>query len=888
MKSPDMAIAGRKALRAVRILVPFFFIGLFAAPLSAAPLPAFFENYCLDCHDAETRKGAFNLEALSRENWAGERQSDPWERVLKMVRDGEMPPRKKKQPTSEERQSAVAALDQRLREHSASSRSVMRRLNRVEYEQSIRSLLGIDFKVPEEFPPDTVDHGFDNSAAGQVLSPALMECYYDAATRAADSLFPPARAIKPTRFVAFPKDFAIAEQAGAIIGDAMRLVARTARMADSCTWPAKFEARIPGTYRLRITASRFAPGSVALPTFEGPMKLRVYAQSVDTEEGIGIDKLRKLTEFEVVSEDPKTFECEVELRRTEAPILYFANGLIARPVDRVDFEPTPTFQTLIRGMLTRDKRLLAVWQRIEPDGGLQRGGAWAKIKKLRDAPDLDVSAIDSSEAEVAKVVEKLAKGVGFVDMIFSHQLFEEGPALEIHSIEIDGPTKVIEGPQEKKRLEELVPRFMAAAPAAARPEAKVRPIMERFLTKAFRRPASKADVRDYSAIVIQHMKSGHSLEEGLHLGIRTALISPRFLYQGHRAGKLDDWDLAARLAYFLTSAPPDDQLAAMAAAGKLSDPARLAAEASRLIDSEAAKRFVTHFTGQWLGLRKLEDINPDPRLIEFRNDHRMGMIGEGERFFAEILKKNLPLRTFIKPDFTWGNPRLLKEIYGVKIEIPKSGFARIPVPEGASFGGLLGQAGVMMATSNGAYTQPVERGVWVLRNILGDPPPPPPPATPTIKPDTRGTKTIRELMTAHTADASCASCHRKIDPIGYVLENYDPIGRWRSHYPVWTTNDKGQQVATNGVPVDASGEYPGGGRFEGVEDLRQYVLAHLDKFGGCLSEKLLTYAIGRRPDYLEREEINRLVHDNISKAKEGAGFRDLLLGLVQTETFRTR
>ena len=852
----------------------------------------FFAKYCLDCHDAAGSKGGFDLEALSAADWGSEKTSDQWERVLKRVREGEMPPPKKKnQPADEERAKAVAALHQRLMEHSTSARGVMRRLNRSEYKNSIEALLGIDFDVPDEFPPDTEEHGFDNSAAGLLLSPALMEAYFDGATLAADGLFPPdARPLKPTLFKVSPKDFAFAETAGCVVGDVIRLVARTPRISDSCIWPAKFETRIPGKYTLRITASRFVPGSVAVPSFESPMKLWVYAQPVDSDEGKSIGTMRKLAELEVVSDRPQTLECDVELRPTEAPVLYFANALISRPTDRPpkDHITTPSFETLIREMLTRDKRLFAVWQAAKIDGGLQRGSTWANLKKLRNAPDLDLESVDNSEAEMNKVVQRLVKGIGFVDPVFTYQLFEEGPALQIHSMEIVGPTEVAEGEHEKKRREELVPRFLAAAPAEVSPEASVRPIMQRFLSRAFRRPASEEDLAKYSDIVLDHMSSGRSLEEGLHLGIRSVLISPNFLYRGHQVGKLDEWDLAARLAFFLTGAPPDEQLVAATAAGKLADPAQLAGEANRLVDSEQIKQFVTNFTGQWLGLRRLEGITPDPRLIGWQPGHRKGMIAEAERSFTEILQKNCALETFIKPDFTWGNERLLNEIYGQKVKIPNRGYARIEVPEGARFGGLLSQAGVLMANSNGNQTQPVVRGVWVLRNILGDPPLPPPPGTPTIEPDTRGTKTIRELMAAHTADSKCASCHRKIDPIGFALENYDPIGRWRTHYPEWTKNDTGQPVRKDGAVVESGVEYPGGVRIKNVDDLRNYVLANMDRFGACLSKKLLTYAMGRRPNYAERDEIARIVRANHSQPNGGAGFRDLLLALIQSETFRTR
>lgn len=859
-----------------------------ATQLLAVPT-AFFENYCFDCHDGADAKGGLDLVELNKADKGVEEHSAKWERVLRRLGDREMPPPKKKhQPGEEEREEALKVLHDSLMKHSPGG-GVLRRLNRDEYEQSVEALLGIDFKVPDEFPADTVQHGFDNSAAGLILSPALMEAYFDAATLAADGLFPPdSRPVEPNRFEVKPKDFTFAETAGRVEGNAIRMVARTARISDSCIWPAKFETRIPGRYKLRIKASAFAPGSRANPNFKGPMKLWVFAQPIDNDEGKTIGTMRKLVELEVDSSDPKDLECEIELRRTEAPVLYFANALICRPTDRPPpyHIHEPSFEALIRDMLTRDRLLFGAWQEAEIGGGLQRGSAWSNLRKRRDSPDLGSEDFIYSKEEIEVVVQRLKKGIGFVDPVFTYQLFEEGPALQVHSMEIIGPLAVKVDDKEKRRREELVPRFLAAAPADVVAKDKVRPVLQWFLQRAFRRPATEGDLDRFCTMVHDHMASGRSLEEGLHLAIRSALISPRFLYRGHRVGSLDDWDLAARLSYFLTGAPPDEQLLAAVAAGNLSDPKGLAQEANRLIDLEELDRFVENFTGQWLGLRNLEDITPDPRLINWQNGHRKGMIGEAERFFAEILRTNRSLQTFIKPDFTWGNERLLNEIYGQKVKIPNWGFDRIEIPEGATFGGLLGQAGVHMATSNGTQTQPVLRGVWVLRNILGDPPPPPPPGTPAIEPDTRGTKTIRELMAAHTRDTKCASCHRKIDPIGFALENYGPLGQWRSHYVVWTEDDKGKTVRKNGAVVDPTGEYPGGVTFSGPADLRDYVLENIDQFGRCLSEKLLTYAMGRRPSYAERDEIKKLVDANLRSPKRG--FRDLLLALIQSETFRTR
>ena len=858
-------------------------------PLSANPQP-FLQRHCIKCHDSDTTKGEFDLEALIAADWSHEGTPAQWERVLKRVREGEMPPpKKKKLPSNEERADAVNDLHQSLMRHVPKS-GVLRRLNTNEYERSIEELLGIDFEVPNEFPPDTEKHGFDNSADGLVFSPSLMEAYFAAATLVADSIFPPdARAIEPTTFVVNPKEFTFAETAGRVVGDAIRLAARTPRIADSCIWPAKFEVRIPGTYRLRINASKFAPGSAAVPGFDGPMKLWVYAWPVDGDEGKTIGTMRKVAELEVDSDSPKIIECEVELKETEAPVLYFGNALIARPTDRPppDFIKSPAFDILARNMLTNDKRLFAAWAGAEIDGGLQRGSAWTKLKKYRDNPDLDLESVDYSKEKIEEVVKRLVKGVGFVDPVFTYQFFEEGPALQVHSLEIIGPFDVKEDKKETKRREELVPRFLAAGSAHNEPEAKVRPILKWFLGQAFRRPVTEEDLDKYSGIVLGHMKDGHSLEKCLHLAIRTVLLSPRFLYRSHYSELFDDWDLAARLSYFLTGAPPDQQLVAATAAGKLSTPKGLKAEANRMIDSERVEHFITDYMEQWLKLRRLQGFIPDPRLIGWQPGHRKGMVAEAVQSFKEILQTNRTLDIFIRPDFTWGNERLLNEIYGQKVKIPNWGIARIEIPEGAGFGGLLTQAGMLTATSNGTETRPVVRGVWVLENILGDPPPPPPPGIPAIEPDTQGTKTVRELMSAHTRDAKCASCHRKIDPIGFVLENYDPVGRWRTHYPVWTKNEKGEAVKKDGPLVDAKGQFPGGHTFEDIDDLRDYVIKNIDHFGTCLSEKLLTYGMGRRPTYAERDEIKNLVEANLAEGQE-SGFRDLFLSLIGSKTFRNR
>ena len=366
--------------------------------------------------------------------------------------------------------------------------------------------------------------------------------------------------------------------------------------------------------------------------------------------------------------------------------------------------------------------------------------------------------------------------------------------------------------------------------------------------------------------------------------MRATLCSTHFLYRGQRDGILDDFDLASRLSYFLTSAPPDNKLYQLAEQGRLGDREVLESEARRLIGDRRSKSFLESFLDQWLGLDALPDIMPDERLIRWTNQYQQSITDETRLFVEEILRENLPLETFIDPDFTYLN-RFNARLYGMKYDGPKNGMSRIELKRGGRRGGILGQASVMMATANGVDTQPVLRGVWLLENIFGSPPPAPPTSVPAIEPDTSGAKTIRDLLERHKADPSCAGCHKKIDPLGFALENLDPVGRWREFYPVHEKGPDGEVTTRNGQEVDAKAKLTDGTRLDGVVDLKHYLVKHIDIFSACLAEKLLTYATGRSLSFGDRKEIDRIVEE--VKAG-GNGFQDLIVALVGSESFRTK
>jgi hypothetical protein len=292
---------------------------------------------------------------------------------------------------------------------------------------------------------------------------------------------------------------------------------------------------------------------------------------------------------------------------------------------------------------------------------------------------------------------------------------------------------------------------------------------------------------------------------------------------------------------------------------------------------------IRSFVGQWLDTKSLPGIMPDPK-FNFDDEATALARQETETFFTEILTKNLPMQTFIDPDFTFSSIAFVQRNYGFTPPAAKeakqplsqaelSKFQRLAIDRGGRYGGLLGQAAILMATANGVDTQPVIRGAWVLENILGMPSPPPPKNVPALTPDTRGARTPRELVATHTRESNCSLCHARIDPLGFVLENYDPVGRWRATWP-------GTEAA-----VDPSGRLLDGTVVNSPVEFKAWLVANIDLFSTCLAKKLVTYATGRIPNHAEKREIELLVRTN---REAGKGFQDLVLDILDSRTFRAR
>lgn len=835
----------------------------------------FLANHCLDCHDGDAPEADINLD-VNEIAWGNHHAAELWTRVFDVLKAGDMPPADADQPSANERKAMLAWLDETLTEHDPAGGTVFRRLNRLEYENTVRDVLGISFSVPRSFPADTESHGFDNVGEGLVLSPPLMAQYLKIATSAADELLPPpakAMAVSPQTVNVGPGDFTLNFTTGHEIDGILRMVSSSDPLARGSVWPNRFEARHRGIYEVEVDISKFksTPGHIPV--------VHLLAHSASGQAFTKATTLRKLAEFKIENTQVQTCRATVELRRGQTVVIHYENApLSSDNTDNKEFLKRISGQLL--NAFQRDPELGAAWMKA----GYQRSDRgwswWKRIEDIRSKGGLDVENFDPESDEVkAFAIQMARQSVNTVETMCCFRFFT-GPGIDVHGMSINGPIQVLED-EETLKQKERTARFLGKREGRD-DKAYAKVVLQPVLIKAFRRPVTNEQLGRHVGIVLDHQRKGHRFEDGIHLALRAALCSTHFLFREFREGPLDDYDLAARLSYFLTSSPPDARLSKLADASELSNPEVLEEETRRLLKHRKVKHLLSSFTGQWLDLRKLPDIMPDARLLKWIDKDLRAVTAETELFVAEILKKNHPLETFIDSDFTYLNRRNAK-LYGIKFSNSDT-MKRVTLHPGSLRGGILTQASVMMATANGVDTQPVLRGAWMLENIFGMPTPPPPSNVPAVEPDTSGAKSIRELLDRHKADASCARCHQKIDPPGFVLENFDPVGRWRDFYPVYKKqNDK--VVTRKGQPIDASSSLPDGTELKDVADLKRYVVKNIDIFSKCLTGKLMTYATGRPTSFGDRKVIEQIVSD---VRQQGNGFADLIVAIVQSESFRTK
>jgi hypothetical protein len=411
------------------------------------------------------------------------------------------------------------------------------------------------------------------------------------------------------------------------------------------------------------------------------------------------------------------------------------------------------------------------------------------------------------------------------------------------------------------------------------------------MRQAYRRPVAESEEGRFLAVIEGALTSGSSFADAMIAGYTAVLCSPEFVCLEEAPGRLDDHALASRLSFFLWNSPPDEELRALAARGRLQRPEVLRAQADRLLDDPKSRRFVDAFLDYWLDLRKIGGTAPDATLYsDYYLDDLLveSALEETQRSFDELLRGDLPARDLVAADFAMLNERLAAH-YGLP---PVDGVAirRVTLPADSPRGGLMTQASVLKVTANGTTTSPVLRGAWIMERILGQTPPPPPPSVPAVEPDTRGATTIRAQLDKHRTLQTCSACHAKIDPAGFALENFDVMGGWRDRYRALADGPQDGGIGHNGQkftfqpgpPVDARGALPDGRSFGDIRALKRLLLDDEAAIARNLARQLVLYATGAPVRFGDRPEIERILEDARPRRY---GVRTLVHEIVQSDIF---
>lgn len=780
----------------------------------AETLPtAFFKTHCSACHADGASEGGLDLSQLGSDLSEAKTMAR-WVRIYDRVRDGEMPPPDADQPSAKERADFLKAFGEPLtKAHAAQKGTVLRRLNRQEYENTINDLFGTNLDLVSLLPEDGRSHEFENVGEALSISMVQLNRYLEAIDLALDN-----------------------------------------SIAQTVTRPQSQTKRV--SYADTREAERFL-GSVWLKRPDGAV---VFFKSGGYPSGMCRDanaresgryKIR-IKGYAYQSDKPVTFAVGSTTFQRGAEIPTY--GYYAFPPDK------PTL--------------------IELD-------VWMKERYMVEITPFGIN--DRNNAIRNKGIENY-KGPGLAIQYIELEgpIQEEFPSRGHHLIFQGLTRKEVEprNPNDKKRRG-YQPTFEIVS---SDPVRDVAPVLQRIASRAYRRPATAEQTAPFVALFQSELEQGAKFEEALRTAVAAIFCSPDFLYLREQPGQLDDYALAARLAYFLTRTLPDEELLAVAKSGQLSqDPKILAAQTERLLNDPRSERFITDFTDAWLNLRDIEFTMPDRNLFpEFDQFLQYSMLAETQTFWRELIEKNLGVTNIVQSDFAMLNNRLAHH-YGIEgVEGPD--IRRVTLPKGSSRGGFLSQGAVLKVSANGTNTSPVVRGVWVAERMLGETPPPPPPGVPGVEPDIRGAQTLRELLAKHRNSDNCRACHQKIDPPGFALENFNPIGGWRDRFRSLGEGERvdvdvdGRRVRYKlGPPVDATGEWADGREFSGFLEFRDQLATNPDRLTKTLATKLLIFATGREMGFSDRPEIERIVQ---ASAQNGHGIRDLIHLVVASEIFR--
>lgn len=846
---------------------------LLAAQEPPEDVRALLRSTCLDCHDGEKPDGGLNL-AKTGFDLADRGVFERWVLVHDRVRAGEMPPRDHDELTAGRIAAFAAALAAPLEKAdrarvAASGRSKVRRLNRFEYEATLRDVLHAPWlRVAEMLPEDGTAHLFNKLGERLDVSHVQVSRFLAAAERAVRASIHAA---------AFPSE-------------SKRYYAR----------------EDPQMIRyMRYRQGNNDPTRTTIPLLGTTAQIDVLRDQAPLSVGAADPETREREAFGVVS---GTYAATLKYDFTQAHVP--APGRYKVRLRSWTFTAGPNGrqggndQGLTGGNAAwwRPSRGEAFpGKRSEPVTlyALARAGDSRWLGTFDARPDPSVGelevVLDADETirpDASRLVRTRPGWAG------NPNATREGvPGLALSWLEIEGPLNEEWPPASYRALFDDLP-FRPAGPGAVEvvsrnPEADARRLLARLLKRAYRRPAAAEEVEPFVAIWRRAVELGESFTDAMASAFAALLCSPDVLYLESRPGTLADHALAARLSYYLWNAPPDAGLRALADAGRLKEAGALEAQAERLLSDARSRRFVEAFLDYWLSLRDLNANAPDASLYpDYYLDDLLteSSLLETRSFFQELVEKNLPARNLVHSSFAFVNERLA-EHYG----LPSfEGVAprRVDLPPGSPRGGLLGQASVLRVTANGTTSSPVLRGVWIVERILGVHVPPPPSGVPAVEPDIRGAVTIREQLDKHRSLKSCAGCHVKFDPLGFALESFDVAGGWRERYrAMGEVGERVTGVGKNGhlftfrraQPVETSGTLADGRAFADIHELKRLLLADERKIARNLLERLLVYATGGAVGFSDRAEVERLLDET---SASGYGVRDLILAAARSRLFR--
>ena len=743
--------------------------------LQAAPMGEYekkiipyFKKYCFDCHNNDSQEADLNLEQYTTGDSILKNRKR-WERVYDMIRVGAMPPSDYDRPGDDEQKAVAEWLEKKLffvdcdLTHDP-GRVTIRRLNRNEYNNTTRDLLGVDLKLANSFPLDDTGYGFDNIGDVLTISSLLMERYLDAAETLSHAAI-----FNSVDSKYLFEHYASDMKAEGSIGKSDN----NGRMTFSSVGVLSKQIAIPetGTYEIKIKASADQAGNEP-----AKMALKLNGKMIHLFE-IPEHQKEKTYEYLLAVEGGKqTFE------------IGFVNDF---------YDPK------------------------------------AKNKNRRDRN------------------------------------------LHVRSIKIEGPIRSF---KSQSTLRDQVLASMPKGKSDEEIKKSARKFIEPFLRRAFRRKVQTEEIQKYVDLAAMVYQREQNYERAIQIAVQGILVSPQFLFRIEDSTRpddspekrhLNDFELASRLSYFLWNSMPDDELLDLADSNKLHEVDTLKKQVQRMLKDQRSNSLSKNFAGQWLGLRLLNEVSPDKEIFkDYNDDLKKAMWTETEMVFDDILRNDRNILDFLDARYTFLNERLAKH-YGIKKDVKGNHFRKVDLT-GTNRAGIITHASILTITSYPTRTSPVKRGEWILENLLDKPPPAAPPVVPAFEETAAANPglSFRSQLEIHRKDPTCASCHKVMDQLGFGLENYDGIGRWRDMH--------------ENLTVDPSGELPGGIKFHGPIELGKILRQNKTDFARCITKKMMIYALGRGIDYYDRCAVDKITSH---LAKNDYRMSQVIMGIVLSEPF---